>query len=370
MTRLLERLWHRRDEGWLTRVLLFGPWLLSLAFGLAVRRRRRARAASAVRVEAQVISVGGLTVGGAGKTPVVIHLAQELMNRGRAPAVLSRGYGRAQPGSSRVVSDGTGPHVDVRAAGDEPTLIALRCPGVPVLVGPDRATLAREAIQRFGARTLVLDDGFQHLSLARDLDVVVLDASSPFGNGYLLPRGPLREPREALSAACLVWLSKIDQADPGRAADLEAEVRRFTQAPIVRASYRAVDVADGMGASQGRQALAGKKVLMLAGLARPDSFRRTLEAMGAIVSAERLLPDHGWVRPMDLDEARLQSQRLGLDAIALTEKDAVRLPDSARKGPLAVVRIDVELCGDGEATLGRLLSGEAPSRAAAPGGRG
>ncbi|HEY3451450.1 MAG TPA: tetraacyldisaccharide 4'-kinase [Myxococcales bacterium] len=357
MARDLEHPLFRRDEGPLAKFLLFGLWLLSFAFRAIVRRRRKAWRSKATRVAAKVVSVGGLTVGGAGKTPIAIHLARRLAAEGRSPAVLSRGWGRDRPGQNVVVSDGKAVLADVRASGDEPMLVARSCPGVPVLVGPNRAAVAQIAIERFGARTLVLDDGFQHLGLARDLDVVVLDASNPFGNGHLLPRGPLREPKEALASAGLVWLSKVDQAAEREIARLEADVRRWTKAPIVKSGYRVVDVLDDTGASLGPRALVGKKVLMLAGLARPLSFAKTLEAMGATVAAHRLLPDHGWPRPMDVDQAKLAVREMGLDAIALTEKDAVRLPDSARRGPFAVVRVEVEVerVGDGEAELARVL---------------
>ncbi|MGC4117538.1 MAG: tetraacyldisaccharide 4'-kinase [Myxococcales bacterium] len=355
MARDLEHPLFRRDEGPVAKVLLLGLWLLSLLFRAIVRRRRHAGKAKARRVPAKVVSVGGLTVGGAGKTPVAIHLARRLAAEGRRPAVLSRGWGRDHRSRDVVVADGNSVLVDVRASGDEPMLIAQSCPGVPVLVGPDRVPLAQAAIERFGAHTLVLDDGFQHLGLARDLDVVVIDASNPFGNGHLLPRGPLREPLEALADAGLVWLSKVEQANPRQLAWLEAMVRRHSQAPLVRSSYRVVDVLDDAGASLGRGALSGKKVLMLAGLARPLSFAHTLEAMGATVAAHRLLPDHGWLRPMDVEQAKLAMRREGLDAIALTEKDAVRLPDSARKGPFTVVRVEAELVADGEEQLTKVL---------------
>lgn len=355
MARDLDGALFRREESALFKVLAFGLWLLSLVFGAVVRRRRRTAGAKAVKVEAKVVSVGGLTVGGAGKTPVAIHLARKLAAGGGSPAVLSRGWGRARPGEDVVVSDGGKVLVDVRASGDEPMLIAKRCPGVPVLVGPDRARIAKAAIGRFGARTLILDDGFQHLRLARDLDVVVVDASNPFGNGHLLPRGPLREPLEALSGAGLVWLSKCEQATERQIAWLEAQVRRHSPAPIVKSGYRVVDVLSGEGASLGAQALSGKKVLMLAGLARPIAFANTLEAMGATVPAYHLLPDHGWPRPAEIDQAKLVVRQRGLDAIALTEKDAVRLPDSSRKGPFAVVRVEAVLMGDGEAELAKVL---------------
>lgn len=354
MSGWIERWWYRRDDGLLGRLLGLPLWLLSLVFGMLVRRRVRhwARPGRARRVEARVISVGNLTVGGAGKTPVTIHLAQRLLAAGEVPCILSRGYGREQAARALVVSDGERICASPREAGDEPILIARSCPGAKVLVGPNRAALAQEAIDRFGARTLLLDDGLQHLRLARDLDVVVLDASNPFGNGCLLPRGPLREPKESLRRAGLLWMSKVDQATGGEIGMLEQELRRYSEAPIVKAAYRVVDVLDDAGASLGPRALAGKRVLLMAGVARPDSFRRTLESMGAAIVEERLFADHHRFLPREVEQAKLRARALDVDAIALTEKDAVRLPDSANRGAFAVVRIEVEIRAGAEAVDG------------------
>ena len=354
MSRLVERLWLAPAPGILVRAVLFPLWLLSKLFGVLVRRRIARAPGRAMRVEAKVISVGNLTVGGAGKTPVTCHLARRLLAAGHRPFVLSRGYGRAQPSRDLVVSDGASVRASAREAGDEPLLIARTCPGAPVLVGRRRADLAQAAVRDQGARLLLLDDGFQHLGLARDLDIVVIDASNPFGNGQLLPCGPLREPVEGLARAGLIWLTKVDQATPESVAALEAQVRRHSQAPLVRSAWRLADVLDDAGRSLGAGALAGKRVLMMAGIARPASFRKTLESAGAIVAAERVFADHHWFTPMEVEDVKLRARRDGLDAVALTEKDAVRLPDSADKGPFAVVRIEVELRAGEEALAAKL----------------
>jgi tetraacyldisaccharide 4'-kinase len=358
MSRLEERLWDPGDPGVLMRLLLSPLWLLSLLYGVLVRRRvRRAQRPGRVRrIEAKVISVGNLTAGGAGKTPVTIYLARRLLAAGQKPFVLSRGYGRAHPSRDLVVSDGTQIQVEVREAGDEPLLIARSCPGAAVVVSRYRADAAQAAVREYGARLFLLDDGFQHLALWRDLDIVVLDASNPFGNGYLLPRGPLREGRASLARAGLVWLSKIDQAMPDEIAALEAEVRRHTSAPVVQAAWRVADVLDDAGQSLGPRALAGKRVMMLSGIGRPASFRRTLCAIGATIEVERNYPDHHWFTPMEVEDAKLRARRLEVDAIAMTEKDAVRLPDSARKGRFAVVRIEVEV-RSGEQAVAAALAG-------------
>ncbi|HEY6002593.1 MAG TPA: tetraacyldisaccharide 4'-kinase, partial [Anaeromyxobacter sp.] len=182
--------------------------------GVAVRGALYERGLLKVeRAGVPVVSIGNVAVGGAGKTPAAMAVASRLVARGRKVALLSRGYG-ATRGDSRVVSDGARVRIEAAEAGDEPALVALRLPGVLVLCGPRRAEIARTAVHGLGADALLLDDGFQHRSLARDLDVVVLDAADPFGNGRLLPAGPNREPRSALRRAGLLWLSRVDQAEP------------------------------------------------------------------------------------------------------------------------------------------------------------
>jgi tetraacyldisaccharide 4'-kinase len=352
---VVERLWDRPSGNPLVHLLLSPLWLLSLLFGLFARRR--VKRAHPLRVQAKVVSVGNLTAGGAGKTPVTIHLAKLLLAAGKEPYVLSRGHGREQPERDRVVSDGQQVlTVDVRESGDEPLLIARACPGAAVIVARDRASAARSAVERNGAATILLDDGFQHVSLARDLDIVVLDAASPFGNGYLLPRGPLREPKEALGRAGLICISKVDQASEAEVASLEDEVRRFSQAPLVRSAYRVADVLDDEWKTMGPGALGGKRVLLVCGIARPESFRRTLASLGATIVAERVFADHHWFTASELEAAKLEAQRLGVDAIAMTEKDALRLPGPARRGPFAIVRVEVEIRSGADA-LATALAG-------------
>jgi tetraacyldisaccharide 4'-kinase len=235
-------------------------------------------------------------------------------------------------------------------AGDEPALLARRLPGVAVLCGPRRATLARTAIRELGADALLLDDGFQHRALRRDLDVVVLDAANPFGNGHLLPRGPNREPASALGRAGLAWLSRVDQAPAERLEALRALARRETGRAPVESRHAPVDVLDGaLAVRHGTAALRGARVLALSGLARPGGFRRTLEALGAEVVLERAFPDHHRFTPAELDEALRAAYAAGCAGLATTEKDAVRLPPARAADPrLRVVRIEAEIvAGEG-----------------------
>jgi tetraacyldisaccharide 4'-kinase len=277
-----------------------------------------------VRAGVPVISVGNLTVGGAGKTPVTLCLAQRLRARGRRPAVLSRGYGRRSREPLEVTPDST-----VEAAGDEPLLLSRR--GCAVFVGPRRAELAPLAIRR-GADVLLLDDGLQHHALARDLDVIVADAADPFGNGHLLPAGPLREPVTALRRVRrgLLWLTRCELPPHPRT----AELRAF---PAVESTYRAD--AD----------LRGKRVFLFAGIARPERLVQTVRAQGADIAGTRWFPDHQRFTARDLEEVR----RLAAGAMLVTtEKDLVRIADP--RG-IAVVRIEVQILR-GEDVLDRALA--------------
>jgi tetraacyldisaccharide 4'-kinase len=368
---LVERIWWspRAAPG---EAALLAPLLL--AEGL-FRAGAAARGAlydlgilARARADAPVVSIGNVAVGGAGKTPVAIAVAGRLAARGRRVAVLSRGYG-ALRADARIVSDGARVLLGAADAGDEPTLLARRLPGVAVLCGPRRAALAATAVATLGADALVLDDGFQHRALARDLDVVVLDAANPFGNGHLLPRGPNREPRRALSRAGLVWLSRVDQADASALDALRALAREATGRAAVESRHAPIDVVDGtLARSLGRAALRGARVLAVSGLARPGAFRRTLADLGAEVVGERVFPDHHRFTDGELDEALRAADGARARAV-MTEKDAVRLEPARAADPrLCAVRIEAEVVR-GEDLLAQALDaalarGALPSRSA------
>ncbi|MFO0584411.1 MAG: tetraacyldisaccharide 4'-kinase [Anaeromyxobacter sp.] len=351
--RALERAWWRRDEGALARALLAPLAVPEAAFraGAALRGLAYDRGLlAAARAAAPVVSIGNVAVGGAGKTPVAIEVARRLQARGRRVAVLSRGYGATRT-DPRVAAGGPGPALPAAEAGDEPALVARRLPGVAVLCGPRRAALAELAVRSLGADALVLDDGFQHRALARELDVVVLDASNPFGNGRLLPRGPNREPRSALRRAGLLWLSKADAAEPAALEALRGLARALTGLDAVESRHAPRDVVDGaLARSLGAEALRGRRVLLLSGIARPEGFRRTAEALGAEVAAERAYPDHHRFTAAELDEALAAAAAAGCARVLLTEKDAVRLDPARAADPrLAAVRIEAEVLAGGAA---------------------
>jgi len=358
MTSLLEAIWwseRPRAAG----IALAPPLrLVALLFRAGVALRGALYGAGvlrAVHAGAPVVSIGNVAVGGAGKTPIAIAVARRLAARGRRVAVLSRGYG-ATRSDPRVVSDGAAVRLDASEGGDEPVLIARRLPGTPVLCAPRRADAARLAVRDHRADVLVLDDGFQHRALARDLDVVVLDAVNPFGNGRLLPAGPNREPRSALRRAGLLWLSRADQADEARLEELRALAREATGRAPVESRHAPVALVDGRLAPAGDLALLrGRRVLLLAGIARPGGFRRTLAALGAEISGEVLFPDHHRFAAADVERALRAADAARCELVVTTEKDAVRLPAGAAGEPrLRALRIEIELLRGGELLDGAL----------------
>jgi tetraacyldisaccharide 4'-kinase len=302
-------------------------WAPSLLYRAAVAGRRRAYASGlleTVRLPVPVYCVGNLTTGGSGKTPGVIWLAERLKSLGRRPGVVSRGYGASGGGAVRVVSDGRGAVLDASEAGDEPSLIARRLPGVPVVTGADRAAAARAAWEELGCDALVLDDGFQHHRLHRDVDLVCVDALADYGlfsrGGPLLPAGRLREPVSGLARAGVLFLTKSNLAGPesvGLWRDLLAEIAPGV--PVAPVRYElSFDPAIPGG-------LAGRRVLAVSGLARPESFERLLASAGADVTPCRF-PDHHPFTAADRADVRARAEREGREVI-VTEKDRQRLPE-------------------------------------------
>jgi tetraacyldisaccharide 4'-kinase len=292
-------------------------WLYAAAAGLQrglYRRGLRRR----TRLPCRVVSVGNLVVGGTGKTPAAAAIAAGLQRRGSKVVLASRGHGRRGRARVVVVSDGRFVRGRAETAGDEPMVLAARAPRVPVLVGRDRALLGWRALACFGAEVLVLDDGFQHHRLQRDVDVVLFDGELGFGNGRCLPRGPLREPASALREADAVGV--VD--GPLRATDAARLERLAPHAFRFAARRQAVALRPLAGsAEQQPELLRGRAVGMLCGLARPASLRRTLESLGAQVVAERSFRDHHRYRSADL--AGLAEQA---PLWVTTEKDAIKIP--------------------------------------------
>ncbi len=280
---------------------------------------------SSSRLSASVISVGNLTFGGTGKTPMVIALVRDLVRRGRHPAVLTRGYGRAV--DDPVVLIGPEPKADVSTTGDEPLELAWRLPGVPVVVDADRIRGGIEALTR-GADVLVLDDGFQHLQLDRDLNILLVDAGDPWGGGRLPPLGRLREPLSGLARADAVVVTKIGP-DPE---PILAEVRRVVGdhapgIPVLAARLEPTAVRRGDGVAVPK-VLTGQRVLAVAGLGRPEGFADLLRAAGAEIVETRWFADHHPFSDAEVGAAVDAAESAGA-VVVTTAKDAVKMPKGA-----------------------------------------
>ena len=357
---LLRRYWEAPD----TPVVTAGLSALSVGYRAALALREaayRVRILGTGRVGCPVISVGNVTLGGSGKTPVVELAVRTLRELGARPAVVSRGYGRQTRGVL-VVADAEGVRLPAREAGDEPRLLAERLPGVPVVVGESRLAAGRVAAERCGATVLVLDDGFQHRTVAKDLEVLVVNGRAPWGNGRLFPRGMLREPLSALGRADLVVVT-----NPPEPADVEAvtrEVRRHNAlAPVLAAAYDVLEAHDlDSGRRLASEALAGRRLLAFAGLGTPGGFAATLAALGVRAPGLVEFPDHHWYTAEDVAGLARQSLAVGAEGLITTEKDAVRLRGlPAPAVPLWVLAVRLRLTSGTEPwtrALGRVLAGE------------
>ena len=306
-------------------------------YEFGVRRRRR--------LPCPVVSVGNLTVGGTGKTPLAEWTALWLRRQGWRVAVLSRGYGGLPTERPRVISTGEGPVTDWRTAGDEAYLLAKRLPGVAVLVGGNRYASGAYACEKFGAQVVVLDDGFQHHALHRDCDVVLIDAVNPFGHGTLLPRGTLREPPHVLSRAQVIVVSRVETARDA-VSGLTQCIRRYAGwQPI----YQMAVIPDGLdrvdaSCSVDLAWLQKRRVVGFSGLGNPQAFAASLERSGASVAAFLVFPDHHPYSLADWQAIGDTARREGAEALVTTEKDAVRLePSWFSTLPVYSLRIRVEL---------------------------
>ena len=316
--------------------LAYGAGVLGrrLLYDLKILRRKR--------LDAQVICVGNLTAGGTGKTPAVLLAAEPLRRRGHEVAVLSRGYGRSAPRKEvAVLLDGR--HTDWRLCGDEPWMIhqSLQGLGVPVLVCPDRAKAGELAVEMYGSRVLILDDGFQHLKLHRDLDVVLVNARNPFGGRRLLPLGDLREPLSALRRAQMVIITHADRVTASELSLLREEIWKVhAGVKLLESAHKADHVLDVRTEKKyPLSLLRGKSVAALCGLGDPLSFEAQLEELGAELAQAWRYPDHHPYTEREM--ISIEALRGGLPLVT-TFKDFVRLPGNWRdilKGEVLVLGI-------------------------------
>lgn len=313
----------------------------------------------------RVISVGNLTVGGTGKTPAVIAIAEEAKKMGYLPCVLTRGYKGTVKGPC-VISKGDGSLLGVNEAGDEASLMAERLRGVPIVKGGDRYEAGLFAIQNLdffasgepsgagrspisGPRSqflFILDDGFQHWRLYRDLDILLIDGADPFGNNRLLPLGILREPPEEIKRADIIVLTRIGKgADPDRIKrDLILEIRRYnTDAPIYSSGHEPVALRTASGRDLSLDLLARKTVFAFCGIGNPSAFRDTLAGINAEIRGFMAFRDHYAYRRRDILRITHAARGCNADWIVTTEKDIMRLKDFDLAESIVSLRIEFEV---------------------------
>jgi tetraacyldisaccharide 4'-kinase len=305
---------------------LFTPLALGFRVGVAFRRTAYRRGwFKTHRLNRPVVSVGNLTAGGAGKTPLVMYIAERLLNRGWNPVILTRGYGRRRGADIISLAPGSGRRVDAREVGDEPALLARALPRVPIVVCADRHRAGQVAEESFPVDVHLLDDGFQHWRLARDVDVVALDVTQEFSDWALLPAGRLREPCAAVARAHLVVLTRTELCDPltlhDRVHRLNPQARIFLSSTSLR---NFVDVQSGGPFAV--QELRGQPLCAFCGIGNPSAFFADVRRWGFSVVAEVTFPDHHVYSAEDLRRLAQRARRAGAAALLTTEKDALNLP--------------------------------------------
>lgn len=316
------------------RLLRFLLRAASVPYSIAVRIRNRLidlRPGSVQSAGVPVISVGNLTTGGTGKTPVVALLVDELAKRSLHPGIVSRGY--------RSLSD---------EGNDEKRVLATLCPNAPHVQNSDRVAAARECVSHFDAGVLVADDGFQHRRLARDLDIVLVDALNPWGHNFVLPRGILREPMSGLRRADVVILTRADQVSPKRRDEIWSQTRRWCEVSgEVEVCFEPDELIDLAGnRTPISEAGPDEKVVAFCGIGNPGGFRRTLEAAGFQVKELIEFPDHHHFSPSDIEAAAAKARQTGCSLIT-TLKDLVKIDSAPEDVLLRALNIRARVtCGE------------------------
>jgi len=315
LKRTIQDIWDKNEKGYHPLELALRG--ASCLYAVSVRIRNwlyDIKILPQKRLPCKIISVGNIVVGGTGKTPMVIYLANLLLAKGFRPAVLSRGYMGKSKSPVNIVSDGQRLFMKPEDCGDEPVLISQAAKGVPVLTGPERFVTGQVAREKFGVDVLILDDGFQHRKLARDVDIVLLRAEKPLGNGCLLPAGPLRESSRALKRADMVFHVGNDHE---RLPGAESAFQVFHKGNLL--------LNGATKQEHSLEYLRGRRVGAFAGIASPERFQKTLTDAGADVAFLVSFPDHHFYTREEIRDIQKRTEEEKADMIITTEKDGVKL---------------------------------------------
>jgi tetraacyldisaccharide 4'-kinase len=333
-----------KAKGAISALIKIPLFALSLVYGLIVRILIFLYIRNQKQLESKVVGVGNITLGGTGKTSLVEFIAKALKKNGHRVAVLSRGYKRTRD----------------TLMGDEPTMLAVKLKDVPVIVDADRFRGAKKAIKDYHADTLVLDDAFQQWRVKKDLEIVAIDSTKPFGNGRMIPRGILREPLSSLRRADIFILTKTNLI-----ADTKGIRERLSvinpETPIVETVHKPVGLCELRNPARifSPEFFDGKEVALFSGIGDPDSFAGVVRSMGLNVRLNLKFPDHFNYRQEDFDKIVNQAKVRNLNVIITTEKDAVRLTNIRIPGEglqFLVLRIEIAVTKNEEALLSRLNS--------------
>lgn len=321
-----------RQKGLLAKLMRMALRAASWPYGIAIKIRNRrfdSGGIESVKCDVPVVSIGNLTTGGTGKTPVVAWIAKWFRDRDIRVAIVSRGYGRGEQDQN-----------------DEAAELHERLPDVPHLQDPNRIQSAQIAVDELDSQVILMDDGFQHRHLKRDLDIVLIDMTCPFGYGYVLPRGLLREPASSLRRASAVILTRCDQVSAEHIDSVVGKVHAFNDTlPIVRCSHRPSGLLSYPAAVTSIDELAGRRICALSGIGNPDAFHETLRSVGADVVATRTFADHASFDRQVINElaAWIETQN-SFDEIVCTHKDLVKLQTDRLAGkPLRALMIEAAM---------------------------
>lgn len=301
-----------------------------------------------VNLGARTISIGNITTGGTGKTPLVAYIANLLAERGEKVCILTRGYGRREPSKRVLVSDREQILADPADAGDEPFELAQKLNGKAVIIADaDRVSAAQWAKQKFGVTTFLLDDGFQHRRAKRDLDIVCIDATNPFSSGKMLPAGRLREPLESLKRADMIVITRSDLVDD--LSNLTSQISNLTsEIPIFFAKNKIIQLNELINSPDDQallpvaESIKEKRAIAICALGNPDNFYLLLRQNGYDVFRTRSFPDHFRYSEEDIHEIENLARSCEVEVLITTAKDAVKLSDFKFQIPCYVVEIDVE----------------------------
>ena len=352
----LYKLVHGEEPGILAVFLLGLLRIFSVIYGWGVRSKLYLYKYGVLKqhkLNCQVISLGNITVGGTGKTPTAQRLATIIRDMGYRVVILNRGYRAGWAGQVGVVSDGNKIYMTVTEAGDEAYLLAKSLPGIPVVIGKNRIITGEYAVNQLKADVIILDDGYQHWQLARDLDIVLIDALNMFGNNFLLPRGTLREPLSNLGRAQAFLLTKVDQSNDGARDMIHNTLARYNEKALVVESIHQpkcfVEIEEwykGLRITNvALETIRNQKVMALSAIGNPSSFEQTILDIGVAEVCGVRYADHHDYTMAEMQEIMQRGVEENAYALITTEKDAVKIPaefiHSDRPLPLYVLSIAV-----------------------------